>query len=162
KTPSDRRPPDQPVGIVSGRLGLRAGGLVRRDESYSGWDRASAPAGGAARPRPRRVPRALAARDAPCRRSRPGQRRRAPVPAPDPHVAPGRPVGARVRGRPPPGRGRPNRAVAARRGPRPHEGGSPILVRPRTFGGVLPCAVLLAATWPMLAALPGVPSQFLA
>src|SRR5207245_8727736 len=73
-----------------------------------------------------------------------------------------RPRGSRVRGRPPRGRGRRNRAIATRRGPRPHEGGSPILVRPRTFGGVLLCAVLLGATWPILAALPGVPSQILA
>src|SRR5439155_103995 len=98
-------------------------------------------------------------RGGPCRRLR----RTAPRPAePDPPLAARRPRGSRVRGRPPRGRGRRNRAIAARRGPRQHEGGSPILVRPRTFGGVLLCAVLLGATWPILAALPGVPSQILA
>src|SRR5207249_7557688 len=54
------------------------------------------------------------------------------------------------------------RPVPPRRGPRAHEGGRPILIGSRAFGGLLLCAFLLGATWPILAALPGVPTRILA
>src|SRR3989475_223913 len=54
------------------------------------------------------------------------------------------------------------REIATLRSPRPHEGGRPILIGPRAFAGLLLCALLLGATWPILAALPGVPARILA
>ncbi len=42
------------------------------------------------------------------------------------------------------------------------EGGRPILIQPRAFAGLLICAFLLGVTWPILAALPGVPARILA
>src|SRR3989454_935192 len=54
------------------------------------------------------------------------------------------------------------RPVPPRRRPRAHEGGRPILIGPRAFAGLLLCALLLGATWPILGALPGVPARILA
>src|SRR6266702_2364848 len=45
--------------------------------------------------------------------------------------------------------------------PHSHEGGDPILIGPRAFAGLLLCALLLGATWPILGALPGVPTRIL-
>src|SRR5439155_108767 len=59
------------------------------------------------------------------------------------------------------GRRRP-RAIPAGRGPRAIEGGGPILIRPRAFAGLVLCAFLLGATWPVLGALPGEPVRIVA
>src|SRR6266571_1695702 len=71
----------------------------------------------------------------------------------------GRPRSAHLRrGRRPRG----PRPVPPRRRPRAHEGGRSILIGPRAFAGLLLCALLLGATWPILGALPGVPAHILA
>src|SRR5439155_26392427 len=54
------------------------------------------------------------------------------------------------------------RAVPTGRGPRAVEGGGPILIRPRAFAGLVLCAFLLGATWPVLGALPGEPARIVA
>src|SRR5439155_25219139 len=54
------------------------------------------------------------------------------------------------------------RAVPTGRGPRAIEGGGPILIRPRAFAGLVLCAFLLGATWPVLGALPGEPVRIIA
>src|SRR5207247_10671393 len=47
-------------------------------------------------------------------------------------------------------------------GPRAVEGGGPILSRPRAFAGLVLCAFLLGATWPVPVGLPGEPARIVA
>src|SRR3989454_456790 len=158
--PPDRRPAADALGALSGQLGVPASGPPHRDERDARRPGSGDPRRGAARPRGRRIPPARAARDARRDRVRPREHRGGPVSAhaPRPSHRGGHRLARLLRGRGPRG----PRPVPPRRRPRAHEGGRPILIGPRAFAGLLLCALLLGATWPILGALPGVPARILA
>src|SRR5712692_463557 len=112
-------------------------------------------------PRPHGSDPRIRARD---RRLARGRFARAPRRSPEPRDplttdSRGGPRAPHLRGGRSPG-GR--RSVPPRGPPHSREGGHPILIGRRAFAGLLLCAFLLGATWPILAALPGVPTRILA
>src|SRR5439155_844157 len=145
--PPDRWPAADALGALSGQLGVRPTGSPHRHERDARRTGSSDPRRCATGPRGHRIPPAHAARDARRDRVCPRKRRGGRLCAPDL-------LGGRRFGRP--------RAISPCRRPRADEGGRPILIGPRAFAGLVICAFLLGATWPILAALPGVPAHILA